>query len=116
MRAKTIAICSGSGGAGKTLVATNLAVRLHQQDSGRVLFIDASFPVPAEALALLGLERAKSLGDIVPILSRLTPDVLASYLVIAPSGVSVLPLLSEVLQGKLITPEMVSRLFELATE
>ena len=116
MRAKTVAVCSGSGGTGKTLVATNLAISLHQQDDGRVLLIDASYPVPAEAIATLGLERAKSLGDMVPILAKLTPDVLASYLVIAPSGISVMPLLSEVLQARLITTDTVARLFELAGE
>ena len=114
MRAKTVAVCSGSGGAGKTLVATNLAVSLQQQDNGRVLFIDASYPMPAEAVALVGLERAKSLGDMVPILGRLTPDVLASYLVTAPSGIAVMPLLSEVLQARLVTPETLARAFDLA--
>jgi len=114
LRAKTIAVFSGSGGAGRTLVAANLAVSLHAQDSGRVLYLDASYPIPAEGLTLLGLERAKSLGDIVPILNRLTPDVLASYLVVASSGVSVMPLLSEVLQARLVTPEVVSRFFDLA--
>ena len=43
-RAKTVAVYSGSGGIGKTLVASNLAVSLHQQESGRVLFIDAGHP------------------------------------------------------------------------
>ncbi|MFI5179452.1 MAG: ATPase, T2SS/T4P/T4SS family [Vicinamibacterales bacterium] len=115
MRAKTVAVCSGSGGAGKTLVATNLAVSLQQQDSGRVLYIDASYPAPAEGISLLGLERAKSLGDMVPILNRLTPDVLASYLVTSPSGVAVMPLISEVLQSRLVTADTVTRLFELAS-
>ena len=114
MRAKTIAVFSGSGGTGRTLVAANLAVSLHAQDSGRVLYLDASYPIPAEGMTLLGLERAKSLGDIVPILHRLTPDVLASYLVVASSGVSVMPLLSEVLQARLVTPDVVSRFFDLA--
>jgi pilus assembly protein CpaF len=109
-----MAVCSGSGGVGKTLVATNLAVSLQQQGDVRVLFVDASYPLPAEGVALLGLERAKSLGDMVAILNRLTPDVMASYLVTAPSGVSVMPLLSEVLQSRLITPEIVARMFELA--
>ena len=50
MRAKTIAVFSGSGGTGRTLVAANLAVSLHAQDSGRVLYLDASYPIPAEGL------------------------------------------------------------------
>jgi pilus assembly protein CpaF len=114
MRAKTIAVFSGSGGAGKTLVATNLAVSLQQQDSGRVLFIDASYPLPADGVGLLGLDRAKSLGDMVPILGRLTPEVMATYLVTAPSGIAVMPLLSEVLQSRLVTQDTVNRMFELA--
>src|SRR5262249_49214006 len=103
-----------SGGAGKTLVATNLAVSLQQQDSGRVLFIDASYPLPADGVALLGLDRAKSLGDMVPILARLTPEVMATYLVTAASGIAVMPLLSEVLQSRLVTQDTLGRMFDLA--
>ncbi|MBI2835248.1 MAG: Flp pilus assembly complex ATPase component TadA [Acidobacteria bacterium] len=113
-RAKTIVVYSGGGGVGKTLIATNLAVGLQQQDIGRVLFIDAGHPIPGEAITLVGLERAKSLGDMVPLLGRLTPDVFATYLVTAPSGFSVMPLVTEVLQARLITPENIARMFELA--
>jgi cellulose biosynthesis protein BcsQ len=77
-RAKTVAVYSGSGGVGKTLVASNLAVSLHQQGNGRVLFIDAGHPMPGESLASVGLERAKALGEMAPILGRLTPEIFAS--------------------------------------
>jgi septum site-determining protein MinD len=114
MRAKTIAVYSGSGGSGKTLVATNLAVSLQQHENAHVLLVDAAHPIPAEAAALLGLERAKALGDMVPILGRLTPEVFASYLVTASSGVSVVPLVSDVLQARLVTPELLSLMWDLA--
>jgi pilus assembly protein CpaF len=114
VRAKTLAVYSGSGGAGKTLLATNLAISLHLQEAGRVLMIDAAHPIPGEASGLMGLERAKALGEMVPILGRLTPEVFASYLVAAPSGVSVLPLLNDVLQFRMVTPEVLGRMLDLA--
>ena len=115
-RARTIAVYAGAGGVGKTLVAANLAVSLQQQDVGRVLLVDASHPLPGEISALVGLERAKSLGDMVPLLGRLSAETFATYLVAAPSGISVLPLVNEVLQSRLITPDVLDRMFELAME
>jgi len=114
-RAKTIAVYSGSGGAGKTLVASNLAVSLHLQDSGRVLFIDAGHPMPGEALASVGLERAKALGEMAPILGRLTPEIFASYLMTTSYGLAVLPLVGDVLQSRLVTPELWGRMMDLAS-
>ena len=114
-RAKTVAVYSGSGGAGKSLLAANLAVSLHLQDSGRVLFVDAGHPIPGDAIALVGLERAKSLGEMAPILGRLTPEIFASYLLRAPSGLSVLPLVGDVLQARQVTPELLAKMMELAS-
>ena len=114
MRAKLVAVHSGGGGVGKTLVATNLAVSLQQQDAGAVLLVDASHPLPAETATLVGLDRVKSLADMVPILDRVTPELFASYVVTAPSGLAFMPLVSEVLQGRLITPALVTRLLDLA--
>jgi septum site-determining protein MinD len=114
-RAKTVAVYSGSGGAGKTLVAANLAVSLHQQDSGRVLFVDAGHPIPGESLASIGLERAKALGEMAPILGRLTPEIFASYLKTTSTGLAVLPLVGDVLQSRLVTPALWARMMDLAS-
>ena len=103
-RARVLAVHSGGGGVGKSLVATNLAVSLCQQEAGRVLLIDASHPIPADTSALVGLERTKAVGEMVPILGRLTPDVFASYLPTAAAGFSSLSLVNEVLQARLVTP------------
>jgi pilus assembly protein CpaF len=114
-RAKTVAVYSGSGGVGKTLVAANLAVSLHMQDGGRVLFVDSGYPMPGEALANVGLERAKALGEMAPILGRLTPEIFASYLVTTSSGMAVLPLVGDVLQSRLVTADLWSRMMDLAS-
>ena len=115
-RAITIAVYSGSGGVGRTFLATNLAVSLHQQDAGRVVLLDASYPIPGEAAALTGLERSKSLADMVPLLGRFTPELFERYLVTAPSGLTVMPLLTEVLQAPLVTIDVLNRGFELARD
>lgn len=114
-RAKTVAVYSGSGGAGKSLLAANLAVSLQLQDSGRVLFVDAGHPIPGDAIALVGLDRAKSLGEMAPILGRLTPEIFASYVLRASSGLSVLPLVGDVLQARQVTPELLAKMMELAS-
>jgi len=49
-RGKTIAVYSGSGGAGKTVVATSLAVAFHRQENGRVLLIEDR-PTASERLS-----------------------------------------------------------------
>jgi septum site-determining protein MinD len=113
-RARVIAVYSGGGGVGKSVVATNLAVSLHQQGTGRVLLIDASHPVPSATASLVGLERTKALGEMVTLLGRLTPEVLASYLPAAPAGFSVMALVNDVLQARLVTPEVLAQMLALA--
>jgi septum site-determining protein MinD len=113
-RARVVAVHSGGGGVGKSLVAVNLAVSFQQQNLGRVLLVDAGHPIPGDTAALVGLERTKALGEMIPILGRLTPEVFASYLVVAPGGFSVLPLVNDVLQGRLVTPEILAQMFGLA--
>ncbi|HJN45338.1 MAG TPA: ATPase, T2SS/T4P/T4SS family [Vicinamibacterales bacterium] len=113
-RAKTVAIYSGSGGVGKTLLATNLAVSLHQQDAGRVLLVDGGHPFPGEAAGLVGLEHTKSLAAMVPLLGRFTPELFGSYVVTTASGLSVVPFVAEVLEARLLTTDVLTKMFELA--
>jgi pilus assembly protein CpaF len=115
-RGKIVAFYSSSGGVGKTLVAASLAACYRQQENARVLLVDAGFPLPGDAPAAMGVERAKALSEMVPLLARLTPEIFASYLVTAPSGVAVIALVSDVLQARLVTLEVVKKLFELATD
>jgi pilus assembly protein CpaE len=113
-RAKTIAFYSGSGGVGKTLIATSLAAGYQQQENGRVLIIDGGVPMPGDTVTAIGLERAKALADMAPILGRQTPESFSTYLVTAPSGVAVMPIVGDVLQTRLVTPELLNLMFDLA--
>ncbi len=46
----------------------------------------------------------------MPILDRLTPELCVSYLTVAPCGIAVLPLVSDVLQARLLTPALLGRI------
>jgi pilus assembly protein CpaF len=108
---KTLGVTSGAGGVGKTLIATNLAFGVLQQVRGGVLFLDASYPCPGDACARMGMPRAKSIADLIPLLDRLTPEFLGTYLTSAPSGVPCLTLVSDVVQAPAVTPRVLDQVF-----
>jgi len=114
-RARTISVYSPSGGVGRTTIAVNLATALLQYETKRVLLLECGAPVPGDAPLLFGLERAKSLGDMVLLLGQMGPEIFATYLVRASCGVTVLPLVSDVLQARVVTPEAVKRALDLAS-
>ena len=70
-RLKVIGVTSGSGGAGKTFVATNLAVGILQQVRGGVLFLDASAPCPGDGARRWAC-RAPRASATYSLLERLT--------------------------------------------
>ncbi len=113
-RCRTIAVYSTSGGVGRTLVASNLAVAL-QQLGGRVVLLDAHHPVPGDMATQLGLDRIKAAADLVPILDQVTPDLFEHYATAGPGGIMAFALANDVLQARLVTPQVLARFFELAT-
>ncbi len=112
-RLKTLAVCSASGGAGKTFVATNLAYGILQQVRGGVLLVDGSHPCPGDAAARMGLPRARGITDMLPIIDRVTPEFLGSYLSSAPCGVPVLNLATDIVQAGAVTRPVLDRIFRI---
>ena len=112
-RLKVIGVTSGSGGAGKTFVATNLAVGILQQVRGGVLFLDASAPCPGDGCQQMGLPRTKCVSDLLPLLDRLTPEFLTSYLMSAPSGVPCLSLVNDVVQAGALDRRVLDQVFRI---
>jgi pilus assembly protein CpaF len=110
-RLKVIGVTSGSGGAGKTFVATNLAVGILHQVRGGVIFLDASSPCPGDGCQKMGLPRTKSISDLLPLLDRLTPEFLTSYLMSAPSGVPCLSLVNDVVQANALNRKVLEQVF-----
>ena len=90
-RGRLITVMSTKGGAGKTVVATNLAVLLAQSTKGRVALVDAALQFGDVAL-MLGLAPASTVVDVLSVIRRLDAVALQELLLLhEPSGLLVLP-------------------------
>ncbi len=111
---KLTLVVGASGGCGTTTVAINLAAALPQYAGGRALIVDAHYPVPAQELSRIGLDRARAIGELSPVLAKLTPEMLAGYLTSFNPTLSALPVVSDVQQARQITPDAVRRVMDFA--
>ena len=112
--AKTIVVCGVTGGCGATTIALNLGAALGSYVGGRVLVVDARHPMPGDAGTMCGVDRPKAVGEFLPLLPKLSSEMLATYLSASPAGFAVLPLVGDVQQARHITGDVVQRVFELA--
>jgi septum site-determining protein MinD len=91
-----------------------VAAALPQYTGGRALIVDAHHPVPAQELGRIGQDRARAVGELAPVLGKLTPELLAGYLTNVSPTLSALPLISDVQQAKHVTAEAVRRVLDFA--
>ena len=113
-RARIITVFSPKGGTGKTVLATNLAVRVAKEHGLRTLLIDLDLQF-GDAAIMLGLDPERTLHDIVTAPGELDAGKFNGYLTRhADSGVDVLaaPLRPE--DGELVTDHQVERILEVA--
>jgi len=111
---KLTLVTGASGGCGATTVAVNLAAALPQYAGGRALLVDAHFPVPAAELSRIGLDRARAAGELAPVMSKLTPELLSGYLTSVSPTLSALAIVSDVQQARHVTPDSVRRILDMA--
>jgi pilus assembly protein CpaE len=84
-----VAFCAPKGGTGRTTLAINTAIALHKFSNDPVVLIDADYAAPAVDVAL-NLVAHKNIADLLPRLSRLDADLVASILASHASGIQVL--------------------------
>jgi len=111
---KLTLVAGASGGCGATTVAVNLAAALPQYAGGRALLVDAHFPVPAAELSRVGVDRARAAGELAPVMSKLTPELLSGYLTSVSPTLAALALVSDVQQARHVTPDLVRRILDMA--
>ncbi len=87
--AKILLFAGAKGGAGTTMIATNFAVALTQEDSGKVVVVDLDVQLGEVALTL-GLTPRFSILDAIQNIDRLDSDFVHSLLGHHNSGLSVL--------------------------
>ncbi|HEY7817699.1 MAG TPA: hypothetical protein VIG29_05745, partial [Vicinamibacteria bacterium] len=113
MPGAAISVFSVKGGGGASLIAANLAVSLRRETRASVALFDASYPIPGTIALYLGLSQAKALTDIVPLLDRMQPTILKSYLTSHGTGIAVLPAAKDSLHEKALTPQKLARVTDL---
>jgi septum site-determining protein MinD len=113
MAGAAISVFSVKGGGGASLLSANLAVSLRRETRASVALLDLSYPIPGSVPLYLGLPAPKAVTDIVPLLDRLQPTLLKSYLTAHASGIAVVPAAKDALHEKILTPDKLERFTDL---
>jgi septum site-determining protein MinD len=113
MSGVAVSVFSVKGGGGASLLATNLAVSLKRETRASVALLDLSYPIPGSIPLYLGLSSAKAITDVLPLLDRMQPTLLRSYLTSHASGVAVVPATKDSLHERALTPEKLERFTDL---
>ncbi len=113
---KVITFFSPKGGVGRTTIATNLAVALHQSTEKAVVLVDGSLPFGDIAVILNMSPKAKTIADLVGSFEQMDADVLDSILVQHSTGIKVLLAPPTPESAELIKGDDVKKVLELLRE
>ncbi len=113
MPGAAISVFAVKGGGGASLIASNLAVSLRRETRASVALLDASYPIPGTIALYLGLSHAKAVTDVVPLLDRMQPTLLKSYVTSHASGIAVIPAAKDSLHEKTLSPQKLARVTDL---
>ncbi len=113
---KIITFFSPKGGVGRTTIATNLAVALHQSTEKPVVLVDGSLPFGDIAVILNMSPKAKTIADLVGSFENTDADVLESILVQHSTGIKVLLAPPTPESTELITGANIKHVIELLRE
>jgi len=111
-----ITFFSPKGGVGRTTIATNLAVALHQTTSKPVVLVDGSLPFGDIAVILNMSPKAKTIADLVGSFDTIDSDVLETVLVTHSTGIKVLLAPPTPESTELITGANIKHILELLRE
>jgi pilus assembly protein CpaE len=103
-RGRVVAMRGAKGGVGTSALAVNLAVTIGRQEGCRVALVDAH-PFGGDLALALNLVPSRTLADLIPHLSGLDDDLLASVMTSHGSGIDLLSAPVDPEQGDLISAE-----------
>jgi len=115
-RGKIISFFSPKGGVGRTTIATNLAVALHQSTEKPVVLVDGSLPFGDIAVILNMSPKAKTVADLIGSFETADADVIESILVQHSTGIKVLLAPPTPESTELITGAHIKHVLELLRE
>jgi pilus assembly protein CpaE len=113
---KIITFFSPKGGVGRTTIATNLAVALHQSTQKPVVLVDGSLPFGDIAVILNMSPKAKTLADLIGSFEQADADVVESILVQHSTGIKVMLAPPTPESTELITGANMKHILELLRE
>ena len=113
---KVITFFSPKGGVGRTTIATNLAVALHQTTEKPVVLVDGSLPFGDIAVILNMSPKAKTIADLIGSFEQADADVVDSILVQHSTGIKVLLAPPTPESTELITGAHIKHVIELLKE
>ncbi len=112
---RVVTFFSPKGGAGKTVLACNLAATFARQQHRKTLLLDLDLQF-GDAAIMLGIEPEKTIYDLVMARRELDSDALAGYVTAHSSGMHVLPAPLRPEDAELVTEERLGHLFAVAKE
>ena len=115
-KGQIVSFFSPKGGVGRTTIATNLAVALHQSTSRPVVLVDGSLPFGDVAVILNMSPKAKTIADLVGSFENLDADILETVLVSHSTGIKVLLAPPTPEAAELITAANMKKVLELLAE
>jgi pilus assembly protein CpaE len=112
-RGDLIAVFSGKGGIGKSTLATNLAVAMavEAKQKQRVAIVDLDLLLGDVAI-MLDVTPERTVADLVPLIDKLDPELLRSFLHVHSSGVKVLCAPTRVEDSESLNPDRVRRILD----
>jgi len=113
---KIITFFSPKGGVGRTTIATNLAVALHQLTGKPVVLVDGSLPFGDIAVILNMSPKAKTIADLIGSFESADSDVVESILVQHSTGIKVMLAPPTPESTELITGAHIKHVLELLRE
>ncbi|HUG05768.1 MAG TPA: response regulator [Candidatus Limnocylindria bacterium] len=113
---KIITFFSPKGGVGRTTIATNLAVALHQITNKPVVLVDGSLPFGDIAVILNMSPKAKTIADLIGSFETADSDVIESILVQHSTGIKVMLAPPTPESTELITGAHIKHVLELLRE
>jgi pilus assembly protein CpaE len=113
---KIITFFSPKGGVGRTTIATNLAVALHQLTGKPVALVDGSLPFGDIAVILNMSPKAKTIADLIGSFETADSDVVESILVQHSTGIKVMLAPPTPESTELITGAHIKHVLELLRE
>jgi len=113
---KIITFFSPKGGVGRTTIATNLAVALHQATGKPVVLVDGSLPFGDIAVILNMSPKAKTIADLIGSFESADSDVVESILVQHSTGIKVMLAPPTPESTELITGAHIKHVLELLRE